>query len=255
MRAIGIIAFNTFRENLRDRILYNLLFFAFVLIGGSVVLGDLTIMEHHKIVTDMGLAAINVVGVIIGMFVGIGLVSKEIERRTVYTIMARPITRTQFVLGKYAGLVITLMANMLIMFGVFVVTLWVSDAPVPVALLQAVQLILVEALLVTAIALFFSTFTSSTLSAILTIGVFVIGHLTTDLKGIAEKSKSEMVKAIMNGLYYVCPNLEVLNVKGQAAMGQVVSMSYQMLSSVYGLLYAGLLIAAACLVFEHREFR
>lgn len=255
MRAIGIIAFNTFRENLRDRILYNLLFFAFVLIGGSVVLGDLTIMEHHKIVTDMGLAAINVVGVTIGMFVGIGLVSKEIERRTVYTIMARPITRTQFVLGKYAGLVITLMANMLIMFGVFVVTLWVSDAPVPVALLQAVQLILVEALLVTAIALFFSTFTSSTLSAILTIGVFVIGHLTTDLKGIAEKSKSEMVKAIMNGLYYVCPNLEVLNVKGQAAMGQVVSMSYQMLSSVYGLLYAGLLIAAACLVFEHREFR
>ena len=118
MRAIGIIALNTYRETLRDKILYNLLLFAFVLIGGSVVLGELTIMEHHKIVTDMGLAAINVVGVVIGMFVGIGLVSKEIERRTVYTIMARPITRTQFILGKYAGLIITLMANMLIMFGV-----------------------------------------------------------------------------------------------------------------------------------------
>lgn len=255
MRAIGIIALNTFRETLRDKILYNLLLFAFVLIGGSVVLGELTIMEHHKIVTDMGLAAINLIGVIIGMFVGIGLVSKEIERRTIYTIMARPITRTQFVLGKYAGLVITLMANMLIMVGVFVVTLWASEAPLSMALVQAVQLISVEVLLVTAIALFFSTFTSSTLSAILTIGVFVIGHLTTDLKGIAEKSKSEMVKAIMNGLYYVCPNLEVLNVKGQAAMGHLVPMSYQMLSSVYGLLYAGVVIAAACLVLERREFR
>lgn len=255
MRAIGIIALNTFRETLRDKILYNLLLFAFVLIGGSVVLGELTIMEHHKIVTDMGLAAINVVGVVIGMFVGIGLVSKEIERRTVYTIMARPITRTQFILGKYAGLIITLMANMLIMFGVFLVTLWANEAPVSMALFQAVQLIAVEVLLVTAIALFFSTFTSTTLSAILTLGVFVIGHLTTDLKGIAEKSKGEVVKVIMNGLYYVCPNLEVLNVKGQAAMGQVVSLSYQVLSSVYGLLYASLLIAAACLVFERREFR
>ena len=255
MRAIGIIALNTFRETLRDKILYNLLLFAFVLIGGSVVLGELTIMEHHKIVTDMGLAAINVVGVVIGMFVGIGLVSKEIERRTVYTIMARPITRTQFILGKYAGLIITLMANMLIMFGVFLVTLWANEAPVSMALFQAVQLIAVEVLLVTAIALFFSTFTSTTLSAILTLGVFVIGHLTTDLKGIAEQSKGEAVKVIMNGLYYVCPNLEVLNVKGQAAMGQVVSLSYQVLSSVYGLLYASLLIAAACLVFERREFR
>ena len=255
MRAIGIIALNTFRETLRDKILYNLLLFAFVLIGGSVVLGELTIMEHHKIVTDMGLAAINVDGVVIGMFVGIGLVSKEIERRTVYTIMARPITRTQFILGKYAGLIITLMANMLIMFGVFLVTLWANEAPVSMALFQAVQLIAVEVLLVTAIALFFSTFTSTTLSAILTLGVFVIGHLTTDLKGIAEKSKGEVVKVIMNGLYYVCPNLEVLNVKGQAAMGQVVSLSYQVLSSAYGLLYASLLIAAACLVFERREFR
>ena len=255
MRAIGIIALNTFRETLRDKILYNLLLFAFVLIGGSVVLGELTIMEHHKIVTDMGLAAINGVGVVIGMFVGIVLVSKEIERRTVYTIMARPITRTQFILGKYAGLIITLMANMLIMFGVFVMTLWANEAPVSMALFQAVQLIAVEVLLVTAIALFFSTFTSTTLSAILTLGVFVIGHLTTDLKGIAEQSKGEAVKVIMNGLYYVCPNLEVLNVKGQAAMGQVVSLSYQVLSSVYGLLYASLLIAAACLVFERREFR
>lgn len=95
MRRVVVIALNTFRENLRDKILYNLLVFALLLIGFSVLLADLTIMEHQKIVTDMGLAAINLVGVIIAIFVGIGLVSKEIERRTVYTIMARPISRTQ----------------------------------------------------------------------------------------------------------------------------------------------------------------
>src|SRR5918911_931925 len=104
MRPIIVIALNTFRENLRDKILYNLLFFAVLLISVSILLADLTIMEHIKIVTDMGLAAINLVGVLIAIFVGIGLVSKEIERRTVYTIMARPISRTEFVLGKYLGL-------------------------------------------------------------------------------------------------------------------------------------------------------
>lgn len=255
MRAIGIIALNTVRETLRDKILYNLLFFALSLIGGSVLLGELTIMEHHKIVTDMGLAAINGVGVVLGMFVGIGLVSKEIERRTIYTIMARPITRTQFILGKYAGLIITLIANMLVMLGVYVLTLWASEAPVSLALLQAVQLMVVEVLVVTALALFFSTFTSATLSAILTVGVFIIGHLTTDLKGIAEKSKDGIVKDLMTGLYYMCPNLEVLNIKGQAAIGRLVPMSYQLLTSAYGLLYAALLIAVACLIFERREFR
>ena len=108
MQPILVIALNTFREYLRDKILYNLLFFAVLLMGASVLLADLTIMEHHKIIKDMGLAAINLGGVMIATFVGIGLVSKEIERRTVYTIMARPITRAQFILGKYLGLVITL---------------------------------------------------------------------------------------------------------------------------------------------------
>src|SRR6266545_1123550 len=112
MWPVIVIALNTFRENLRDKILYNLVLFAFLLIGASVLLADLTIMEHHKMIADMGLAAINLVGVIIAVFVGIGLVSKEIERRTIYTIMARPITRTQFVLGKYLGLVMTLSVNM-----------------------------------------------------------------------------------------------------------------------------------------------
>src|SRR3970282_1708203 len=115
MWPVLVIASNTFRENLRDKILYNLLLFAGLLMGASLFLADLTIMEHYKIMTDMGLAAINLVGVIIAVFVGIGLVSKEIERRTIYTIVARPISRAQFVVGKYLGLVTTLAVNVLVM--------------------------------------------------------------------------------------------------------------------------------------------
>ncbi len=206
MRSVAVIAINTFRENLRDRILYNLLFFALALIGTSVVLRDLAIGGKEKIVTDLGLAAINMVGVLIAIFVGIGLVSKEIERRTIYTIMARPISRPQFLLGKYLGLAMTLLINVGIMFTVFLMTLLMIGAPIHASLVQAAGLIYIELLVVTAIALFFSTFSSATLSAIMTLGFYVIGHLTTDLKGIAQKGQSDAVKMVMNSLYYICPN-------------------------------------------------
>ncbi len=254
MWCVGVIAWNTFRENLRDKILYTVLFFALLLIGASILLGSLTIMEHYKIVTDVGLAAINLAGVIIAIFIGIGLVSKEIERRTVYTIMARPIRRTQFILGKYLGLILTIFINITIMLVVFLGTLWLYRAPVHVALVQAVELIFIELLVITAVALFFSTFTSSTLSALMTIGFYVIGHLTTDLKGIAEGSQDEMVKAVVTALYYAFPNFEMLNIKGQAAQGVSVALSYQALASLYGLLYASILIAAACVIFQRRDF-
>ena len=254
MWSIGVIAINTFRENLRDKILYNLIFFAIFLIGGTIALGDLSIMEHDKIISDIGLAAINLIGIIIAIFVGIGLVSKEIERRTVYTIMARPIHRLQFVLGKYLGLVVTLTVNVTIMLVVYLATLWFGHVPIQSTVFQAVQLMLVEMLLITAAALMFSTFSTSTLSAIFTIGVYVVGHLTGDLKAIAEKSQNGAVKSLMTILYYICPNLEVLNIKGQAASGVSVSLAFQSMATLYGLLYATLLLVAACLIFQRRDF-
>ena len=164
MGAIGVIALNAFRESLRDKILYNLVLFAGLLIGLSVLLADLSITEHHKVIVDMGLAAINLIGVIIAIFVGISLVNKEIERRTIYTIMARPISRASFIMGKYLGLALTLFVNMAIMWAVFLLTLWLYHVPIQPSLFQASLLIFVEILVVTAIALFFSTFTSTTLN-------------------------------------------------------------------------------------------
>jgi ABC-type transport system involved in multi-copper enzyme maturation permease subunit len=254
MQSLVVVAGNTFKETIRDKILYNLVLFAILLIGASVLLGTLTIGEQARIVNDLGLAAINLVAVIIAIFVGIGLVTKEIERRTIYTILARPITRVQFILGKYLGLVFIVAVNVAIMFAMFLATIWLSGNIIYGSLFQAVELIFVETLLVTAIAMFFSTFSSPTLSATMTIGLYVIGHLTSDLKGIAEKSQNQLTEAAMTALYYVCPNLEMLNVKGQAASGLLIEVGYQATATAYGLLYAGLLLTGACLIFQRRDF-
>ena len=254
MQSVFAVAGNTFRETIRDKILYNLVFFAVLLIGASVLLGTLTLGEQARIVNDLGLASINLVAVIVAVFVGIGLVSKEIERRTIYTILARPITRVQFLLGKYLGLVFIVVVNVAIMFAMFLVTVWLSGFGIHGALFQAIELMVVEALLVMAIALFFSTFSSSTLSASMAIGMYIVGHLTSDLKLIAEKSPYEATKVLMTVLYYLCPNLEALNIKGQAASGVPIAIATQALATTYGLLYTGLLLVGAWIIFERREF-
>jgi len=254
MGVIGVIAVNAFRESLRDKILYNLVLFAGLLIGLSVLLADLSITEHHKIIADMGLASINLIGVIIAIFIGISLVNKEIERRTIYTIMARPISRTAFILGKYAGLTLTLFVNLSIMLAVFLATLLLYRMPISASLLQAVALIFVEILVVTAVALVFSTFSSTTLSAILTLGMYVIGHLTADIRSLASNSESVAAKALVNVFYYLVPNLEMLNIKGQAAVGLLVTPQYLTLAIAYGMLYVAVLLSAACWIFRQRDF-
>lgn len=254
MRALLVVAGNTYRETIRDKILYNLVLFAVLLIGTSVLLGTLTIGEQSRIVNDLGLAAINLFAVIIAIFVGIGLVAKEIERRTIYTILARPITRVQFILGKYLGLGFIIVVNIAVMFAMFLATVWLSGNTIHGSLFQAVELILVETLLVMAIALFFSTFSSPILSATMTLGFYVIGHLTSDLKAIADKSQSQLTEVVLTTVYYVCPNLEFMNVKGQAAGGVLVEVVYQMTATAYGLLYAGLILMGACLIFQQRDF-
>jgi ABC-type transport system involved in multi-copper enzyme maturation permease subunit len=254
MWPIVVIAVNTFREHLRDRILYTLLLFAVLLTGASTLLADLTILEQHKIITDMGLAAIDLVGVIMAILIGIGLVSREIERRTLYTVLARPISRAQFVLGKYLGIVMTLLVNVTIMLATYLATLWLVGAPLRWALFQAVQLMVMKLLVIAAIALCCSTLSSATVSAIVTIGLVVLGHLATDLRGLAQKSRSETVKAVVTFVSYLCPNLDLLDLKGPAARGIPAPLSYDLLASAYGLMYTAMLVVGACLLFNRRDF-
>ena len=246
---------NTFREAIRDKLLYNLLIFALLLIGCSVILSTLTIGERSKIIIDISLASINLFGVLIAVFIGIGLVSKEIERKTIYTIISKPVYRWQFLLGKYLGLLITLAVNVTLMTIGFYLVQLAGEWPLQFELLKAVWLIFVELMVITAFALFFSTFTTSTLAGIFSLSLYVIGHLTGDLKVFAQQFGGSWLEGMANFLYYVLPNLENFNVKSQVVHNVQISMTWVFWSSLYGFVYMGLILLLATVVFQNRDFK
>ncbi|SPP65890.1 ABC transporter permease [Nitrospira lenta] len=248
------IALNTFRENLRDKLLYNLLVFALLMIGSSLLLMRLTLGEFHRLLLDVGLGSINIFGVLIAIFVGIGLVNKEIEKKTIYTIVSKPVARYQFLVGKYLGLILTLFVNTLIMAGGLLLVLVAQDVPIESMLFKALGLIFMEFMVITAVALLCSTFTSATLSAIFTLAVYVIGHLTADLKTFGEKM-DEGLRAVVTGLYYILPNLERFNLKGNVIHHIEVSGPDLLLIVVYGLTYVAFLLMSASIIFQRRDFR
>lgn len=253
MRVLSI-ALNTFRENLREKLLYNLLIFALLMIGSSVLLTRLTVGEWDRLIIDLGLSSMNIFGVLIAIFVGISLVNKEIEKRTIYTIVSKPVPRYEFLLGKYLGLVITLFINTMVMAVGLLAVMMYLNAPITVLLFEALGLIFMEFLVVTAVALLFSTFTSATLSAIFTLAIYVVGHLSSDLKLFGEKM-GEVGKAVLNSIYYVMPNLERFNLKGQVIHHVDVSASQLVLTAAYGVSYVALLLLIASVIFQRRDFQ
>jgi ABC-type transport system involved in multi-copper enzyme maturation permease subunit len=268
MSAIGQVAVSVFRESVRDKVPYNLVVFAVLLIGASYLLGQLTAGQEVKIIKDLGLASTAVFGLFIAVFIGIGLVSKEVERRSIYSLLAKPISRTQFILGKYFGLVLTLGVNVLVMTGalyfVLAVMAWLTpdnlqlawEAPATdPALLKAVGLIFVELMLVTAIALLFSTFSSAMLSAAVTFGLYVAGHFSADLRAFDSVVESPLAAAIARGTYYLLPNLAIFDVKAQVVHAQPVPWGLVAGATAYGLVYIALLLVAASWIFSRRDFK
>jgi ABC-type transport system involved in multi-copper enzyme maturation permease subunit len=268
MRATIAIAINVFRESVRDKVFYNLVLFAVLLVGSSYLLGQLTAGQDIKIIKDLGLAATSLFGLFIAVFIGIGLVSKEVERRSVYSLLAKPIRRSQLVLGKYAGLTLTLVANVTIMavslYGVLAVMAWgvppdvrgAWDAPaLDPALLKAIGLILVELMLVTAIALFFSTFSTPMLSAALTFGFYVIGHFTTDLRNFQDVVDAPSAARLVRSLYWVLPNLSQFDVKASVVHGQPVTAGYVAMAMAYAATYITMLLVASAYIFSRRDFK
>ena len=255
MRRIAVIALNTFKENLRDKILYNLVIFALLLTGSSVLLGTLTWGEQVKIMKDIGLASMNLFGVLIAIFIGIGLVAKELERRTIYSIIAKPVPRYQFLLGKYIGLMLTLFVNMAFMLVGFLLMLLFVGVGFDSALWKAIGLIFVELLVITAVAVLFSTFTTPTLSGTFTLAIYVIGSLTDDLRELGRKLSSGPADAILDSLYYALPNLQYFNVKGQAVHAMPIEPSYVLSAAAYGVGYTAAVLVLACAIFQRRDFK
>src|SRR3954471_4436440 len=209
-RRVVSVARNTFREAVRDRVLYNLVLFVLILTGAAVFLGELSAAQELKIIVDMGLSAALLFGVFIAIFVGVGLVYKEIERRTIYAIFSKPVGRGEFLVGKYLGLCLTLLVNVVVMgVGVSLALLYVSKGwdPLIVAIWPAVLMIYLELMLITAVALLFSSFSSPALSALLTFFVFIIGHFSGDLKQLSSSMRSSGARWLFGGVYYLLPNL------------------------------------------------
>ena len=258
VRRTVAIARNAFREAVRDRVLYNLVIFALLLIAGAIFLGELSAGQESKIIVDLGLSAMLLFGVFIAIFVGVGLVYKEIERRTLYAILSKPIGRGQFLLGKYLGLCLTLLVNVLIMgAGVSLALIYVRRGwdPLVFTIWPAILLIYVELMIVTGVALLFSTFSSPALSALLTFFVFIIGHLSADLKTLGSSAGSVAARWLFRSLYYGLPNLSNYSMITAAAHGYVPDARSTVLAVAYAIFYIVVLLAGATLVFSRRNFK
>jgi len=249
------IALNTFREAVRDRILYAILIFALLMLAGSTILVTISVGGEEKIIKDLGLASISIFGTLIAIFLGIALVSKEIERRTVYTIISKPIHRYQFILGKYLGLVLTLLVNVLVMALGLIGLAYLWEGVSSLRLLLAVLFTFLELMLVTALALFFSTFSSPTLSAMFTICLFVAGHLSPDLRLFAARFGGGLIRPAVEGLYFLLPNLSRLDFNDQVVQGLRVDGGTLALSFAYAMFYIAALVLAAMAIFQRRDFK
>ena len=268
MGVVGTVALNVFRESVRDKVLYNLVLFAVLLIGASYLLSQLTAGQDIKIIKDLGLFAMSLFGLFIAVFIGIGLVSKEVEKRSIYSLLSKPISRQQFILGKYVGLVLTLIVNLTVMTAAYYAVLgavaWVDgawfrphwEAPaMDPALLKAIAMIFLQLAIVTAVALLFSTFSSPMLAAALTFGLYIVGHFNGDLRNFEAVVPSKFVAFLARVLYYVLPNLAPLDIKNQVVHAVPVPAGFLLLNTAYALIYISVLLATGTFIFMRRDFK
>jgi ABC-type transport system involved in multi-copper enzyme maturation permease subunit len=247
------VASNTFRETVRERVLYNLVIFALVMILSGLLLGQLSIRQDEKIIKDIGLASIELFGTLIALFVGVGLVSKEIERRSLYPLIAKPVTRGEFLLGKFAGLAFTLLVNTSVMaLGLFL-TLWGTGRGVDLSLLKAIYPIFLGLLLVVALALLFSTVTSSALASVCTVCTVVLGRYSDVIKNMRQVVP-DAPGWLVSALYYALPNFKNFDLKDRVVHGEPIDRAILVTVTVYALLYIGMVLLAALGSFRAKEF-
>ncbi|MGA3166591.1 MAG: ABC transporter permease [Terriglobia bacterium] len=258
MGRIAIIALGAFKESVRERVLYNLIVFAFLMIAAAILLGSISVGVERIILVNFGLAAISFFGFLMAIFIGIGLVSKEIERRTIYNILSKPVSRAEFILGKYAGLLLTLLVNTAIMTAGFYLALAFQKGGLTLndlSLLLAVYFILLQFAIIVGVAIFFSCLSTPILSAVFTLCLLVIGNLSGDMRRFGQESGSPWLEKVTAALYYLLPNFSNFNVITPAAHGVRISGLLIAANTCYAILYIAVLVSGSILIFEEREFR
>ncbi len=251
---ITAVALNTFREAIRDRILYLLLFFAGAGLAFSRFLALITVGDRLRIILDVGLASISIFGVLMAILMGTGLVYKEIDKRTIYTLLSAPIHRYQFLLGKFLGLVLTLLTMVMLMSFLFFIIVWLHGGGIGIPMLTALFFIFVELVLITAVSMMFSCFSTPILSSIYSLAFYLIGHLSWGLQTFLDKMETGFDKAVVQVLYIVLPDLENFNFRTEVVHDLEIPAAILLPSLGYGLLYTAFVLFLAIAIFRRRDF-
>jgi len=258
MNRVLIVARNTFREAVRDRVLYNLVVFALLMIASAVVVGQISMDIETVVMISLGLSAISLIGLLIALFTGVGLVSKEIDKRTLHAVLAKPLRRWEFLLGKFLGLTLTLAVNTAAMAaGLFLALLFVkhSLARGDSAVLVAVYFILLKLMLVVALAMLFSCFTSPLLAILFTGGLYIAGLFVSELRSLEATNITPQMQKFFAVVSYVLPNFGNYDVMGAAAHGRSIAGNLVLYNTLYTLLYCAILLAAAAAVFSRKDLK
>jgi len=251
---IAGIALNTFREAIRDKVLLTLLVFALLVMGGARVIQPLALGEEAKVIKDLGLSSITLFCVLIAVLVGGRLVYKEVEKRTIYIVLAKPVRRWEFILGKYSGLMAVLLASMGILTVGFYLILFISGIAAPAYLLWALVMTYFELAIITSVAILFSTFVTPIASAVFTFAAYFVGHLTRDLRLLAAMSPSPVVQGVSQFLYYVLPNLSNFNIRGEVVHDALLNPQALALSALYAVVYSATLLLISVFAFGRKDF-
>ena len=258
MKKAWIVATNTFREAVRDRVLYNLVFFALLMMGAAILVGQISIGIEQTVIVSLGLAAISVIGLFIAVFIGVGLVSKEMDKRTLYALLAKPVKRWEFLLGKFAGLVMTLAVNTAAMALGLYATLWSVKHPLvrsDAYVFVAVYLILLKLALIVALAMLFSSFTTPFLAILFTGGMYVAGVFAYDLRTIQGINMNPLTVRMLRGISYLLPNFQNFNMTGAVAHERGVPASLVWHVTLYTAVYCAVVLTGAALVFSRRNLK
>jgi len=252
---IFVVAHNTVREAVRSKLLYTLLFFAILLTATGVLISTLSYVERERIVQDVGMSAIRLFSVGIAIFVSVGLIHDEVERRTIFTILSKPISRAEFLLGKYVGLLLTTWMMVGVMAAAFAGVSWAVGAPFDVAHLAAFGLTGIELTVMVAVATLFSAFTTPLLSSLFSLGIYAVGHMTRDLLLLGHQSQNEGIEMVSSAAYRVLPDLESFNLTIQAVHGLAIPAHDIWWPVLYGVGYATGILFVAVTIFQRRDFR
>ena len=265
-REVYLIAVNSFREAVRDKIPYVVLISAVALAAFSIMLGEWSVFDREFVVKSITVSLISISGFFIAVFAGVGQVQKEIEKKTIHTLLAKPVSRSAFLIGKYVGLLALIAMHVILLSLTLFFVLWTVNASITIPVIQACYLVFWELAIVLAFAVLFSTYSSALISSLFSFGIYLIGHLGNQIlkevyfayriseDGSFLQENGELIYDIAKGIHYIFPNLFKFNVSMHAAHTIALEQSYVIWQSIYAFGYSGTVLCLAVLLFRRKDF-